>query len=85
MRRHQHAGVTDDCLRCGCAAQTEPGTYAAMREVDAVLGNSEKLSAQTYADFDVQIRAIVGDDAGRFADAEKTILAIVLNGLKPRD
>ena len=39
---------------------------------------------QTYADFDVQIRAIIGDDEGRFADAEKTILAIVLNGLKPR-
>jgi TetR/AcrR family transcriptional regulator len=39
---------------------------------------------QTYADFDVQIRAIVGNDARRFADAEETILAIVLNGLKPR-
>src|SRR5438552_9938372 len=39
---------------------------------------------QTYADFDVQIRAIIGDHEQRFADAEKTILAIVLNGLKPR-
>src|ERR1700760_2688556 len=27
----------------GCAAQTEPDTYAAMPEVDAVLGNIEKL------------------------------------------
>src|SRR5579863_7068355 len=35
----------------GCAAQTEPETYAAMPEVDAVLGNQEKLSAATYADF----------------------------------
>jgi threonylcarbamoyladenosine tRNA methylthiotransferase MtaB len=35
----------------GCAAQTEPDTYAAMPEVDAVLGNQEKLTAQAYADF----------------------------------
>ena len=35
----------------GCAAQTEPETYAAMPEVDAVLGNQEKLSASAYADF----------------------------------
>jgi len=40
---------------------------------------------QTYADFDVQIRAIIGDDQKRFADAEKAILTIVLNGLKPRN
>jgi len=37
----------------GCAAQIEPGTYAAMAEVDQVLGNQEKLSAQSYADFGV--------------------------------
>ena len=35
----------------GCAAQTEPGTYAEMPEVDAVLGNHEKLFAESYADF----------------------------------
>jgi threonylcarbamoyladenosine tRNA methylthiotransferase MtaB len=35
----------------GCAAQTEPETYASMAEVDAVLGNAEKLTAQAYADF----------------------------------
>ena len=35
----------------GCAAQTEPDTYAAMPEVDAVLGNQEKLTAAAYADF----------------------------------
>ena len=32
----------------GCAAQTEPGTYAAMAEVDAVLGNAEKLEAASF-------------------------------------
>ena len=35
----------------GCAAQTEPESYAAMKEVDAVLGNREKLDPQAYADF----------------------------------
>jgi threonylcarbamoyladenosine tRNA methylthiotransferase MtaB len=39
----------------GCAAQTEPQTFAAMTEADRVLGNSEKLSAaawsRTRADF----------------------------------
>jgi len=38
-------------LVTGCAAQTQPETYAAMAEVDAVLGNAEKLTAQAYADF----------------------------------
>src|SRR5476649_1662630 len=31
----------------GCAAQTEPQTYAAMAEVDQVLGNEEKLNASS--------------------------------------
>ncbi|MEH6720726.1 MAG: tRNA (N(6)-L-threonylcarbamoyladenosine(37)-C(2))-methylthiotransferase MtaB [Aurantimonas endophytica] len=32
----------------GCAAQTEPARFAAMVEVDAVLGNEDKLSADSY-------------------------------------
>jgi threonylcarbamoyladenosine tRNA methylthiotransferase MtaB len=32
----------------GCAAQTEPGTFAEMGEVDLVLGNEEKLKAHNY-------------------------------------
>src|SRR5690606_29157539 len=32
----------------GCAAQTEPDTFAAMDEVDLVLGNEEKLKAHNY-------------------------------------
>ena len=38
----------------GCAAQTEPQTFAAMPEVDLVVGNAEKLTAEAYripADF----------------------------------
>jgi len=33
----------------GCAAQIEPAMYAAMPEVDRVIGNEEKLSAKSYA------------------------------------
>ncbi|QBY01928.1 tRNA (N(6)-L-threonylcarbamoyladenosine(37)-C(2))-methylthiotransferase MtaB [Rhodophyticola sp. CCM32] len=32
----------------GCAAQTEPQTFAAMEEVDRVIGNTEKMAAQTW-------------------------------------
>jgi threonylcarbamoyladenosine tRNA methylthiotransferase MtaB len=32
----------------GCAAQTEPASFAAMNEVDLVLGNEEKLKAHSY-------------------------------------
>ena len=33
----------------GCAAQTEPETFTAMPEVDAVIGNTEKMQAATWA------------------------------------
>jgi threonylcarbamoyladenosine tRNA methylthiotransferase MtaB len=32
----------------GCAAQTEPGTFAAMPEVDRVIGNEEKLDPRSW-------------------------------------
>ena len=43
----------------GCAAQTEPDTYAKMDEVDLVLGNGEKLDAANY--FGAGERVIVND------------------------
>ncbi|SEN53591.1 threonylcarbamoyladenosine tRNA methylthiotransferase MtaB [Pseudorhodobacter antarcticus] len=33
----------------GCAAQTEPETFAAMPEVTRVIGNTEKMEAETWA------------------------------------
>jgi len=49
----------------GCAAQTDPETFAAMEEVDLVLGNHEKLSAASYAAHDFGIgetqKAVVND------------------------
>ncbi len=32
----------------GCAAQTEPGAFGAMDEVDLVIGNGDKMRAQSY-------------------------------------
>jgi tRNA A37 methylthiotransferase MiaB len=37
-------------LVTGCAAQTEPDTFAAMGEVDRVIGNDEKMRAEAWAD-----------------------------------
>lgn len=37
----------------GCAAQLEPETFADMPEVDRILGNTEKLTAEAYSDFGV--------------------------------
>ncbi|HEY0282024.1 MAG TPA: tRNA (N(6)-L-threonylcarbamoyladenosine(37)-C(2))-methylthiotransferase MtaB [Rhizomicrobium sp.] len=45
----------------GCAAQTEPDTYAGMQEVDLVLGNREKLEAESYAWFAATERVRVND------------------------
>ena len=44
--RREHPGKK--IVVSGCAAQIEPGTFAAMPEVDLVLGNAEKLSADAY-------------------------------------
>ncbi|MEM6942622.1 MAG: tRNA (N(6)-L-threonylcarbamoyladenosine(37)-C(2))-methylthiotransferase MtaB [Pseudomonadota bacterium] len=44
-REHPDAQV----IVTGCAAQTEPGTFAAMPEVDSVIGNLEKMRAGTWA------------------------------------
>jgi threonylcarbamoyladenosine tRNA methylthiotransferase MtaB len=43
----------------GCAAQIDPARYAAMPEVDLVLGNDEKMKAESYAPSDS--RVAVGD------------------------
>ncbi|WP_323767789.1 tRNA (N(6)-L-threonylcarbamoyladenosine(37)-C(2))-methylthiotransferase MtaB [Marinovum sp.] len=50
----------------GCAAQTEPETFAAMAEVDAVIGNTEKMQPETWkgmaADFVGETEKVKVDD-----------------------
>lgn len=53
----------------GCAAQTEPATFAAMPEVDRVVGNTEKFDVATWSD----TRAAF--DRGAFGiDAEEKVV-----------
>jgi threonylcarbamoyladenosine tRNA methylthiotransferase MtaB len=56
----------------GCAAQIAPDSYAAMAEVDLVLGNQEKLRAASYADgARVRVNDImsVRETAGQMVDS----------------
>ncbi|WP_170364037.1 tRNA (N(6)-L-threonylcarbamoyladenosine(37)-C(2))-methylthiotransferase MtaB [Ruegeria arenilitoris] len=50
----------------GCAAQTEPQTFAEMDEVDAVIGNTEKMRPETWkgmaADFIGETETVQVDD-----------------------
>ncbi|WP_027256879.1 tRNA (N(6)-L-threonylcarbamoyladenosine(37)-C(2))-methylthiotransferase MtaB [Leisingera aquimarina] len=43
-REHPEAPI----IVTGCAAQTEPDTFAAMEEVTRVIGNTEKMQAETW-------------------------------------
>jgi len=59
----------------GCAAQTEPATFAAMGEVDRVLGNREKLDAAAWT----RTRAALAAGAGFGIDrAEKIAVADIM-------
>jgi threonylcarbamoyladenosine tRNA methylthiotransferase MtaB len=53
----------------GCAAQTEPQTFAAMGEADLVLGNTEKLKAAAWG------QARTGFGGG---DARKTLVSDIM-------
>jgi threonylcarbamoyladenosine tRNA methylthiotransferase MtaB len=49
IRRLRRQNPDATLVVTGCAAQTEPGTFAAMPEVDRVIGNTEKMQAATWA------------------------------------
>jgi threonylcarbamoyladenosine tRNA methylthiotransferase MtaB len=65
----------------GCAAQTEPGAFAAMSEVDFVLGNAEKLRSEAWARLAAgeTTRVEVGD-----VMAERVAPAPLVDGLGTR-
>ena len=50
IRRLRRAHPEARLVVTGCAAQTEPETFAAMEEVDLVLGNAEKMRPESWAD-----------------------------------
>ncbi|WP_298969136.1 tRNA (N(6)-L-threonylcarbamoyladenosine(37)-C(2))-methylthiotransferase MtaB [uncultured Roseobacter sp.] len=62
--RRAHPGAR--LIVTGCAAQTEPDTFAQMAEVDAVIGNAEKMQGATWqglaADFIGDTETVQVDD-----------------------
>ncbi len=61
-REHPQARI----IVTGCAAQVEPETFAAMAEVDHVIGNAEKMQPETWArmapDLIVQTEPVLVND-----------------------
>ncbi|WP_456391285.1 tRNA (N(6)-L-threonylcarbamoyladenosine(37)-C(2))-methylthiotransferase MtaB [Profundibacter sp.] len=49
IRKLRRAHPDAKLIVTGCAAQTEPETFAAMAEVDLVVGNTEKMQPETWA------------------------------------
>jgi threonylcarbamoyladenosine tRNA methylthiotransferase MtaB len=48
IRRAKRARPDAQVIVTGCAAQIEPETFAAMAEVDRVIGNREKMEAESF-------------------------------------
>ncbi|MES0861969.1 tRNA (N(6)-L-threonylcarbamoyladenosine(37)-C(2))-methylthiotransferase MtaB [Ruegeria sp. SCPT10] len=66
IRRLRRENPDARLIVTGCAAQTEPETFAKMDEVDAVIGNTEKMRPDTWkgmaADFIGETEALQVDD-----------------------
>tara|TARA_R110002012_G_scaffold93636_7_gene227245 strand:- start:2670 stop:3926 length:1257 start_codon:yes stop_codon:yes gene_type:complete len=66
IRKLRKANPNARLIVTGCAAQTEPETFAKMAEVDAVIGNTEKMVGATWqglaADFIGESEAVQVDD-----------------------
>ncbi|MCU0802588.1 MAG: tRNA (N(6)-L-threonylcarbamoyladenosine(37)-C(2))-methylthiotransferase MtaB [Rhodobacteraceae bacterium] len=66
IRRLARENPGSPVIVTGCAAQTEPATFAAMPEVTRVIGNTEKMQADTWrgmtADFIGQTERVQVDD-----------------------
>ncbi len=63
IRKVRRARPRAKIIVTGCAAQIDPSRFAAMAEVDHVIGNREKLEAETFANFgaDDNERVVVND------------------------
>jgi threonylcarbamoyladenosine tRNA methylthiotransferase MtaB len=63
IRKARRARPEAKIIVTGCAAQIDPSRFAAMDEVDHVIGNQEKLEAKTFARFGVEgcERVVVND------------------------
>ncbi len=76
IRRAHRAAPARRIIVTGCAAQLDPARYAALPEVDRVIGNREKLDAASY-------RAGPGTDVGDIM-AARTGAQHLIDGLEGR-
>ena len=90
IRRARRENPDARIIVTGCAAQTEPGTFASMAEVDLVIGNAEKADPIRYAaDFGTETseKIFVNDimsvreTAGHMVGSDE---ATLIDGLKDR-
>ena len=49
IRRARRERPTASIIVTGCAAQIDPASFAEMPEVTRVIGNAEKMKAETFA------------------------------------
>jgi TetR/AcrR family transcriptional regulator len=71
----QEAGVIRSWIRAGRLADVDPRHL-----IFAIWATT-----QHYADFDAQVRAVLGEDGDqRFDDAARTLKRLVIEGLRPR-
>ncbi len=61
IRREKRRHPAKRIVVTGCAAQIDPAAYAAMPEVDHVIGNAEKLEASTFLGLDTADPVRVAD------------------------
>ena len=62
IRRLRRENPGAKLIVTGCAAQTEPATFAAMTEVDLVVGNAEKMEPATWAGLMASTEKVKVDD-----------------------
>src|SRR3954452_10043310 len=72
IRRLKRARPGARIVVTGCAAQTDPAMFAAMAEVDRVIGNDEKMRAEAWR----EARAALA--AGFAVDSEKIAVADIM-------
>ncbi len=70
IRRLKRERPAASIVVTGCAAQTEPGTFAKMAEVALVLGNEDKVSARTWRNY----RDLLAGSSFGLATEEKVVV-----------
>jgi threonylcarbamoyladenosine tRNA methylthiotransferase MtaB len=70
IRRIKRERPAASIVATGCAAQTEPGTFAKMAEVALVVGNDEKVSARTWRNY----RDLLAGSSSDVAAEEKLVV-----------